>query len=89
MLWGSVSGPDVVLVVLAGPEVHSAPLSARPPFLSKEFASTYRKQKAKKKTTSCFLLLALVFQGSSVTHPISLECCAELSGEVLEGAMVI
>lgn len=48
MLWGSVSGPDVVLVVLAGPEVHSAPLSACPPFLSKEFASTYRKQKAKK-----------------------------------------
>lgn len=37
---------------------------------------------SKKKTTSCFLLLALVFQGSSVTHPISLECCAKLSGEV-------
>lgn len=27
--------------------VRSAPLSARPPLLSKEFASTYRKQKAK------------------------------------------
>lgn len=35
------------------------------------------------------LLPALSFQRSSAAHPISLGCCAKLSGMELEGAVAV